>query len=136
MNTQKIVVCGFIYKGNQMLAVQRPAHKEFKPNGWELVGGHVEFGESLEEGLKRELKEELNLEIVVGKPFAAFTYQPNEQTHTVEVIYLATVNDESTMKVDSDAAQAVKWVTKEEAIELYDNENDEYPFIMQGFDLI
>jgi 8-oxo-dGTP diphosphatase len=136
MNQQKITACAFVYKDKTMLAVQRPAHKTFMPNCWELVGGHIEFGEDIEQGLKRELLEELNIEIAIEQPIGAFTYMANADTHSVEVIYLAKIVDESTLKVDPDAAQAVQWVSREEAKKLYDNSNAEFPFIMKGFDLI
>ncbi|MCS7279889.1 MAG: (deoxy)nucleoside triphosphate pyrophosphohydrolase [Thermodesulfobacteriaceae bacterium] len=57
------VVAGFIEKEGKFLLVQRPFHKR---NGglWEFPGGKVERGETLEEALKRELKEELDIEIL------------------------------------------------------------------------
>ena len=56
------VVCGIIYKDNKILLTRRK--KENHLGGvWEFPGGKVEDGESDKEALKRELKEELNLEV-------------------------------------------------------------------------
>ncbi len=57
------VVAAFIEKNNKFLLVRRPPGK--KNEGlWEFPGGKVEEGETLEEALKRELKEELGIEVL------------------------------------------------------------------------
>ncbi len=54
------VVAAVIWKGDALLAVQRPEGKDMA-GFWEFPGGKVEPGESLEDALHRELKEELGL---------------------------------------------------------------------------
>jgi ADP-ribose pyrophosphatase YjhB (NUDIX family) len=60
------VVCvdGVCIKDNRMLLVKR--NVEPYKGYWHLVGGNVEENETLKEALKREFKEEVNLEIEVG----------------------------------------------------------------------
>lgn len=58
------VVAAVIFKDNKIFATQR-GYGEFK-DGWEFPGGKIENGESNEQALIRELKEELNLEIEVA----------------------------------------------------------------------
>ena len=62
------VVAALIWRGNRFLACQRSAHKA---GGllWEFVGGKVESGETKEEALVRECKEELDAEIIVDDVF-------------------------------------------------------------------
>ncbi len=57
------VVAGFIEKNNKFLLVQRPFNKK---NGglWEFPGGKVEKDETLENAIKRELKEELGINVL------------------------------------------------------------------------
>ena len=57
----------FIERDGQVLVV-------FFPNGWlDFPGGRIEEGESdLVESLKREVREETNLEVEVGTPFATW----------------------------------------------------------------
>ena len=61
------VVAAIIHKDDKILATKR-GYGEFI-NQWEFPGGKIEEGESKEEALKREIKEELNIEIDI-KNFA------------------------------------------------------------------
>lgn len=56
------VVAALIWEGDRFLACQRPAHKA-RGLLWEFVGGKVEPGESKEEALIRECREELDITI-------------------------------------------------------------------------
>ena len=59
------VVAAIIKKGNKILATQR-GYGEFE-GLWEFPGGKIEEGETKEEALVREIKEELNADIIVEK---------------------------------------------------------------------
>jgi len=60
------VTCAIIFKDNHVLIAQRNANMKL-PLKWEFPGGKVETGESNAACLAREIKEELNLEIRIGK---------------------------------------------------------------------
>jgi|SRR5690554_389236 len=60
------VVCAIIHKQNKILAVQR-SEKMTLPLKWEFPGGKIEPDESEVECIKREIEEELNIEIEVGQ---------------------------------------------------------------------
>ena len=62
------VVAALIGKDDRFLICQRPAHKG-NALLWEFVGGKVETGESLEEALVRECREELAITVWVGEKF-------------------------------------------------------------------
>lgn len=69
---QAITACAFTVRNGRLLIARRAATKSFLPGVYELPGGHVEFGETMEEGLTRELQEELHIGIVTsGASFAA-----------------------------------------------------------------
>ena len=75
MESKKLqVVAAIICKDNRIFATQR-GYGEFRGQ-WEFPGGKVEPGETPEEALIREIKEELDIEISVGK-----------YIHTVEYDY-------------------------------------------------
>ena len=56
------VVAALIWEGDRFLACQRPAHKA-RGLLWEFVGGKVEPGETLEQALIRECREELDITV-------------------------------------------------------------------------
>ena len=62
------VVAGLIWRGNRFMICQRPENKA-RALLWEFVGGKVEKGESAEDALIRECKEELD---IVVKPIDVF----------------------------------------------------------------
>lgn len=66
------VVAAIIKDGNKIFATQR-GYGEFK-GGWEFPGGKVEPGESNEQALIREIKEELDTTIQVGSYFDTVEY--------------------------------------------------------------
>lgn len=62
------VVAALIWDGNRFMICQRPAHKT-RGLLWEFVGGKVEPGESREDALIRECREELDVTLKVNDLF-------------------------------------------------------------------
>lgn len=60
------VTCAIIENEDTVLVVQRSTTMSL-PLKWEFPGGKIEIGESEEESIIREIKEELNLDIEVSK---------------------------------------------------------------------
>lgn len=69
------VVAALIWEKNKFLICQRPAHKA-RGLLWEFVGGKVEPGETKEQALRRECREELDIAIDVG----AFSWRSPTRT--------------------------------------------------------
>lgn len=67
------VVAALIWDGDRFLACQRPAHKA-RGLLWEFVGGKVEPGETREQALIRECREELDVTVSVGEVFMEVTH--------------------------------------------------------------
>lgn len=61
-----VVVAGAVYDRGRLLAARRSAPVELAGR-WELPGGKLEPGESAEEALVRELREELGIETEPGE---------------------------------------------------------------------
>ena len=62
------VVAALIWQGDQFMICQRPAYKA-RGLLWEFVGGKVELGETKEQALIRECREELAVTLSVGDVF-------------------------------------------------------------------
>ena len=76
MNNLKIVAAIFSEQ-NKVLAMKRAAHKP-AAGKWEFPGGKIEPGETPEQAIKREIREELNIEIT------RLTHFDNSKTFTTE----------------------------------------------------
>lgn len=109
---------------------------------WELPGGHIEYGEDIVAGLKREIMEELGMRINVGDPFAAFTYTNDiKGSHSIEVIYFAEFADPiEDIKINPEDHSEFAWFAEEELHKVMsENKREEDPEIQsikKGFLLI
>ncbi len=101
--------------------------KEPNYGKWILPGGGVDFGESLEDTLKREISEEANIKIEKLKYFKHYELinLPNE--HRI-IFYYQAVYNSGTLKASSDLLE-VKFLTKEEVRKLYQDKKIS-PFII------
>ena len=68
------VVAALIWEGGRFLICQRPAHKA-RGLLWEFVGGKVEPGETKEQALIRECREELDVTLSVESPFMDLVHE-------------------------------------------------------------
>lgn len=101
------VVAAIIKNENKIFATQR-GYGEFK-DGWEFPGGKIEAGETPEDALIREIKEELNTEIQVGQLLDTVEYD-YPQFHLIMHCYLCTIKSG---KLELKEHEAAKWLTKD-----------------------
>lgn len=66
------VVAALIRDGNRIFATQR-GYGDSK-DGWEFPGGKIEFGETPQQALQREIREELDTEVAVGDLLTTIEY--------------------------------------------------------------
>mgnify|MGYP003323312386 CR=1 FL=1 len=103
------VVAALIWDGNRFLACQRPAHKT-RALLWEFVGGKVEPGESWEEALIRECREELGITV---KPLDIFMEVAHEYPDlTVHLILYNAVIAEGEIRLFEH--NDTRWITPAE----------------------
>lgn len=101
------VVAAIILNEEKVFATQR-GYGEFK-DGWEFPGGKMEQGETQQQALKREIKEELDAEIEVGDLLDTVEYDyPN--FHLTMHCFTCTLKSSKLVLKEHEAA---KWLTKE-----------------------
>lgn len=122
----------------KVFLAKRAATKKFLPNIWELPGGHIDFGEDIIEGLKREVREEFAVRIKVGDPFAAFTYTNQiKGSHSIEVEFFAEFEDPiESIQIDPEDHSEARFVSEEEFKELQEVTPEERKVIEKAFALL
>ena len=102
------VVAAIIQKENKILATKR-GYGEFI-NMWEFPGGKIELGETKEQALVREIKEELNIEISVDKFALDIEYQ-YLNFYLFMSCFMCSIKEGSIEFLEHNDG---KWITKEE----------------------
>ena len=107
------VVAALIWRGERFLACQRPAHKA-RGLLWEFVGGKVESGETPEQALIRECREELDITVVPRDVFMEVTHEYPDLT-----VHLTLFNAELPQgEPRALEHNALRWITVEEIDQL------------------
>ena len=103
------VVAALIWENNKFMICQRPAHKA-RGLLWEFVGGKVELGESKEQALIRECREELNVLLSVGDVFMDIVHEyPDITVHLT--LFNATIADGEPQNLEHND---IRWITPNE----------------------
>ena len=108
---QKIieVVAALIWDGGRFMACQRPAHKA-RGLLWEFVGGKVEEGETKQEALIRECREELDVAVSVGDVFMELVHEYPDMTIRLTLFNAEITKGEPKLLEHA----AMKWITPAE----------------------
>lgn len=114
----KIVVAlkSIIVHNKKVLIIQRSGCDETGAGTWEFAGGKLDFGEDLHDGLKREIKEEVNLDVTAEKLLYATTFKTNPQRQVVILTYLCYA-DKDNINLSSEHENYL-WSDKKQLLEL------------------
>lgn len=107
------VVAALIWRGDRFLACQRPAHKA-RGLLWEFVGGKVEPGESKEQALVRECREELAITVAPRDVFMEVNHEYPDMTVHLTLFNASITAGEPQMLEHN----ALRWITVDEIDEL------------------
>ena len=108
------VVAALVRRGDKFLACQRPAHKA-RGLLWEFVGGKVEPGETPEQALIRECREELAVTVQPGPVFMEVTHEYPDMTVRL-TLFEARITDGEPQLLEHNA---IAWITPAQ-IDAYD----------------
>ena len=103
------VVAALIWEGDRFLACQRPAHKA-RGLVWEFVGGKVEPGESLEDALIRECREELDITVAPRDVFIEVIHEYPDLTVRL-TLFNATIAEGTPKALEH---HDIRWITVRE----------------------
>jgi mutator protein MutT len=120
-----LVAGGLIVRGGQVLLGRRAPHRRICPDSWDMIGGHLEPGETLEQTLVRELREEIDV-IPTSFRLAAmidFTEEAGEAVH-FHVFRVDAFT--GTPRLANPEHTALRWFAWDEALALPDLASDRY----------
>lgn len=117
------VVAALIWDGDRFMACQRPPHKA-RGMLWEFVGGKVEPGETREEALIRECREELAIELRVDDLFMEVVHEYPDLTVHLS-LYNASIAAGEPQRLEH---HDIRWLTVEEI--------DDYMFCPADYEIL
>ena len=106
-NLPKVVVGGLIYQNKKILICQRKEEGDH-PLKWEFPGGKLKDNENNQEALKRELKEELNIEINEMIFFDEYLYEYKKLSKNLKLVFFQIFQFEG--EIQNKVHQQLKWI--------------------------
>lgn len=119
----KQVTAAIILKDNKVLIAQRTPDDKLASK-WEFPGGKIEPGETPQECLKREIREELDVDIEVSDFFGESIYAYHSRTIKLMAFWCQWISGDLTLNVHSQIA----WVNRHE-LDLYDFAPADIPLV-------
>ena len=106
---ERLTTAGVLIRGGNFLVAKRQKGGPLSEM-WEFIGGKNRYGESLEETLKREWREEVSLDISVGDFLLKTDFFNKDVHYTLHCFIVTTTSFDYKINVH----QALRWVGKNE----------------------
>ncbi|WP_299055566.1 NUDIX domain-containing protein [uncultured Nocardioides sp.] len=104
------IAVAVLIRDGQVLLAHRHQRRRWYPDCWDLVGGHVEAGETPEEAVRRECGEELGVEIHDPAPVPLLVDDPTLRMHA----FLVTRWDGEVVNAAPAEHDDLRWVSPDE----------------------
>ncbi len=102
---------------HKYLLLKRAATKDFAAGVWECVTGRVDQGEGFEDAVRREVREEVGLEVdidfIIGTTHF-YRGEPGPETEIIGVVYACTIAGTPRIRISPEHSE-YRWVTAEES---------------------
>jgi 8-oxo-dGTP diphosphatase len=106
----RLIVAAVVRRDDGRILVARRPPGQSMAGLWEFPGGGVEAGETAEEALARELREELGVDVEVREPLT-FAWHRDAERELLLLFYAAAIRAGAPVGLQ---AQEIRWVTREE----------------------
>lgn len=115
----RICACGLLVREEQILLGLRARTKKFYPNVWDMIGGHMEPGETPEEAMVREVEEEVGC-VPISYEFLKILIEPDPEAHGPGEFHIFLVTDWSGPEpyIKCDEHDDLRWFNLEQACQL------------------
>lgn len=112
----RVVMALFYNKQGEVLIAKRSMKKKVNPGIWMApVAGHVPTGEDLDEGIKREVKEEIGIDSDLSFYGLRFVVNPGVEARFIHIYYA--VIDDPKFKMDENEVEYVQFITLEKVFD-------------------
>lgn len=123
---------------NKIFVHKRSANRRLFPNCWDIVGGHVEEGETLQQALDREIGEETGWSFGKTIDFVGeYEWNSDGQKSKEFVLLIKATGDMESPKLELGKVSEYRWISKEDLPLLKENRpvNDTYmhDVVLAGF---
>lgn len=112
----QVIVCGLICNQEGKILLAKRGTQQKLAGMWEFPGGKLEKNESLEQALKREIREELHIEINITE---LLTIQPYHYPHA-DVLILFYLCEQASGILKCTDHEEIKWLFPREILQHHD----------------
>lgn len=121
------------YRDGKVFIAKR-CNKGDMGNRWEFPGGKLDAGEDFHAAIKREMKEEFNVDVEIGRHITHGEFMHKEKKCTLDVFFVHFAHDGMEKKFDLTEHTDYQWIEVEKIPELsfVDSDLSIYPAVMEA----